>query len=187
MVEIRWHGRGGQGVVTAAKVLAAAALAQGKHIQAFPEYGPERRGAPVQAFTRIDDEQIRLFSHVTSPHIVVVLDRTLVGKIPFTEGLVENGTIIVNCRHSAGHLREEIKLGHGNVFAVDATTIANETMGRPITNTPMLGALSKSTGILGIDAIEEELRRLFGPKIGAKALQANIDALRRAYEEVQGE
>ncbi|MHB8840434.1 MAG: 2-oxoacid:acceptor oxidoreductase family protein [Candidatus Aquicultor sp.] len=187
MVEIRWHGRGGQGVVTAAKVLAAAALAQGKHIQAFPEYGPERRGAPVQAFTRIDDDPIKLFSHVTSPHIVVVLDRTLVGKIPFTEGLVEDGTVIVNCRHSAKHLREEIGLGYGKVFAVDATTIANETMGRPITNTPMLGALVKATSILGVDIVEEELRKLFGPKLSPKVLQANIDALRRAYEEVHNE
>ncbi len=187
MIEIRWHGRGGQGVVTAAKVLAAAALAQGKHIQAFPEYGPERRGAPVQAFTRIDDDTIKLFSHVTSPHIVVVLDRTLVGKIPFTEGLVEDGTVIVNCRHSAAHLRDEIALRYGKVFAVDATTIANETMGRPITNTPMLGALAKATSILSVDIIEEELRELFGPKLSPKALQANIDALRRAYEEVHSE
>ncbi|HEY3374188.1 MAG TPA: 2-oxoacid:acceptor oxidoreductase family protein [Candidatus Aquicultor sp.] len=187
MVEIRWHGRGGQGVVTAAKVLAAAALAQGKHIQAFPEYGPERRGAPVQAFTRIDDDPIKLFSHVTSPQIVVVLDRTLVGKIPFTEGLVEDGTVIVNCRHSAEHLRDEIGLGYGKVFAVDATTIANETMGRPITNTPMLGALIKTTDILSVEAVEKELRTLFGPKLSPKALQANIDALRRAHEEVHGE
>ncbi|MCL6471839.1 MAG: 2-oxoacid:acceptor oxidoreductase family protein [Firmicutes bacterium] len=187
MIEIRWHGRGGQGVVTAAKVLAAAALDQGKHIQAFPEFGPERRGAPIQAFTRIDNNPIKLFSHVTSPHIIVVLDRTLVGKIPFTEGLVKDGTVIVNCRHSAQHLRDEIGLSYGKVFAVDATTIANETIGRPITNTPMLGALIKATEILNIDAVKQELRAFFGAKLSPKAVQANIDALQRAYEEVHGE
>lgn len=187
MVEIRWHGRGGQGVVTAAKVMAAAALAQGKHIQAFPEYGPERRGAPVQAFTRIGDEPVRLFSHVTSPQMVVVLDRTLVGKIPFTKGLTQDGTVVVNCRHAPQHLREEIDLNYGRVFAIDATTIANETMGRPITNTPMLGALIKATEILSAEAVEDELRTLFKSKLSPKMLQANIDAFRRAYEEVQGE
>lgn len=187
MVEIRWHGRGGQGVVTAAKVLAAAALSQGKHIQAFPEFGPERRGAPIQAFTRIGDEPVRLFSHVTSPDIVVVLDRTLVGKIPFTEGLVEEGTVVANCRHSPGELREEIGLEYGTVYAVDATSIANETMGRPITNTPMLGALLRATGILSVDIVEEELKTLFGAKLSPKMLQANIDALKRAHEEANTE
>jgi len=187
MIEIRWHGRGGQGVVTAAKVLAAAALSQGKHIQAFPEFGPERRGAPIQAFTRISEGPIRLFSHVTSPGIVVVLDRTLVGKIPFTDGLTRDGTAVVNCRHSAKELREEIKLDYGTVYSVDATAIANETMGRPITNTPMLGALLRATGILEVDVVEEELRSLFGAKLSPKMLQANIDALQRAYKEVRNE
>ena len=187
MIEIRWHGRGGQGVVTAAKLLAAAALKEGRHIQAFPEYGPERRGAPVQAFTRIDDWPVRVFSHIVNPDVVVVLDRTLVGKTPFTEGLKEDGVALVNCAHSPGELRKEIDLRKGRAFSVDASQIALDEIGRPIPNTPILGALVKATGILSADIVVEEIKEAFGKRMRRELVEANVNAFKRAYEEVRGE
>ncbi|MHB0975942.1 MAG: 2-oxoacid:acceptor oxidoreductase family protein [Candidatus Aquicultorales bacterium] len=187
MFEIRWHGRGGQGVVTAAKLLAAASLKEGLHLQAFPEYGPERRGAPVQAFTRIDRWPIRVFSHIVNPDTVVVLDRTLVGKNPFTEGLKPDGVVLVNCGHSPGELREEICLQGGRAFSVDATAIAMDEIGRPIPNTPMLGALIKATGVLKPETVTTEIREAFGKRMKKELVEANIKAFERAYEEVKGD
>lgn len=187
MNEIRWHGRGGQGVVTAAKLLAAAGLKEGLHVQAFPEYGPERRGAPVQAFTRIDRWPIRLFSHIINPDVVVVLDRTLVGKSPFTEGLKRDGVVVVNCAHSPEELREEIALESAHAFSVDASRIAMEEIGRPIPNTPMLGAMVKATGILGAESVIKEIREAFGKRMRPELVEANVRAFTRAFSEVAGD
>ncbi|MDA8188707.1 MAG: 2-oxoacid:acceptor oxidoreductase family protein [Dehalococcoidales bacterium] len=187
MLEIRWHGRGGQGAVTAAKLLASAAMSAGKNFQAFPEYGPERRGAPVQAFTRIDDDPIRIFSAVNEPDIVVVLDSTLIGKVPLASGLSENGILLANFDGSPEELRSKVGLEGGKVYAVNATSIAVETMGKAITNTPMVGALVRVSGVLSIDQVIDEVRAMFGDKLKASLVEANVSALRRAYEEVTGE
>jgi pyruvate ferredoxin oxidoreductase gamma subunit len=131
MLEIRWHGRGGQGAVTASKVLASTALRDGKYFQAFPEYGPERRGAPVQAFTRISDEPIKLFSQVTNPKIVIIVDNSLIGKAPLTAGLPEDGIILANFDGKPAELRAKLgldadpKLKGCKVYTVAATSIAN--------------------------------------------------------------
>ncbi|MCL5110468.1 MAG: 2-oxoacid:acceptor oxidoreductase family protein [Chloroflexi bacterium] len=183
MLEIRWHGRGGQGVVTAAKLLAASALREGKYFQAFPEYGPERRGAPVQAFTRIDDEPVRVFAHIAAPDVVVVLDETLLGKVPVADGLREAGTVVANFRGTPAQLREKLGLKNGHVFTVDASRIASETLGKPITNTPMIGALLRAVSAVQLDNVVDELAEKFK---GAVAT-SNVSAVRRAYEEVRGE
>lgn len=187
MLEIRWHGRGGQGAVTAAKLLASAAMRAGKNFQAFPEYGPERRGAPVQAFTRIDDQPIRVFSQVAEPDIVVVLDSTLIGKVPLTNGLGNGGILLANYSGSPQELRRQLGLEGGKVYTVDATSIALETMGKAITNTPMVGALVKVAGMLTIDQVLDEVKAMFGDKLKQSLVEANLEALRRAHEEVKGE
>jgi pyruvate ferredoxin oxidoreductase gamma subunit len=183
MLEIRWHGRGGQGVVTAAKLLAASALREGKYFQAFPEYGPERRGAPVQAFTRIDEEPIRVFAHVTAPNAVVVLDDTLLGKVPVTDGLGEDGVLVANYQGSPAELRRKLGLTGGRIYTVDALKIATETLGRPITNTPMIGALLHAVPAVALENVVDELSEKFK---GATA-QTNVAAIRRAFEEVAAE
>ena len=186
MLEIRWHGRGGQGAVTASKVLAATALRDGKYFQAFPEYGPERRGAPVQAFTRISDTPIKLYSHVTDPKIVIILDNSLIGKVPLTDGLPEDGIVLANYEGSPAELRAKLGLKGRKVYTVNATGVAMRTLGRPITNTPMLGALVKITGVVPLDQLEAEVAAMFG-KMKGDVAERNLAAVRAAYEEVVSE
>ncbi len=187
MLKIRWHGRGGQGAVTAAKLLASAAMRSGKNFQAFPEYGSERRGAPVQAFTRIGDETIRDVSQIYEPDVVVILDPSLIGTVPLTSGLSNDGILLANFDGSAEELRRKVGLEDGKVYAVNATAIAVEATGRPITNTPMVGALVKVSGALEIEEVVTEVKATFGDKLSPRLVEANITALRRAYEEVKGE
>lgn len=189
-IEIRWHGRGGQGAVTAAKLLAAAALREGKHFQAFPEYGPERRGAPVQAFTRISDEPIRIYTSVKSPSVVVVLDPSLLGKVPVTDGLTEDGVIIANYAGSSAELRKKLGLADDTklkVYAIDASTLAMRRLGRPIPNTPMLGALVGATGLVEMDALVAELEHSFGGRFRPELVKANVEVMREACQEVLSE
>lgn len=186
MLEIRWHGRGGQGAVSAAKLLATAALRGGKYFQAFPEYGPERRGAPVQAFTRIDDKPIRVFAQVAEPDIVVVLDSTLIGKIPLTLGLADDGILVANFDGSPQELRERIGLQGKKVFTVNASAIATDLLGKAITNTTMVGALVRIADVLNLEQVIDEVREMFGDKLKAELVEANVQALRRAHEEVIG-
>ncbi|GAB4407045.1 MAG: 2-oxoacid:acceptor oxidoreductase family protein [Anaerolineales bacterium] len=186
LVEVRWHGRGGQGAVTAGKVLAEAALDAGLYFQAFPEYGPERMGAPIQAFTRISDHPVDLHCQIEEPDVVVVLDPTLLGTVNVTEGLKPDGILLVNTSASPAEIREQLNLRTGRVFTVDASRIAIETLGREITNTPMLGALVKATGLFDVEAIVEQTRQRFTKKhMKADIVEANITAIRRAAEEVK--
>jgi len=186
LVEVRWHGRGGQGAVTAGKVLAEAALDAGLYFQAFPEYGPERMGAPIQAFTRISDHPVDLHCQIEEPDVVVVLDPTLLGTVNVTEGLKPDGILLVNTSASPAEIREQLNLRTGRVFTVDASRIAIETLGREITNTPMLGALVKATGLFEVDAIVEQTRQRFAKKhMKADIVEANVAAIRRAAEEVK--
>ncbi|MDD5594397.1 MAG: 2-oxoacid:acceptor oxidoreductase family protein [Candidatus Margulisbacteria bacterium] len=188
-VEIRWHGRGGQGAKTAALLLGEAAMSLGKNIQAFPEYGAERMGAPVASFNRISTEPIRLHCSISNPNLVVVLDPTLMGKVDVTAGLDPSGAIIVNTTESAAEVRKTLKLQGGRVYTVDASGISKETIGREIPNTPMLGALVKVSGILDFDTMikdtEQKLKKKFASK--PEVVQGNLDAMKRAYNEVKGE
>ena len=185
LLEIRWHGRGGQGAKTAAQFLAEAALGLGKSIQAFPEYGPERAGAPIRAYTRISDKPITIHSPVTKPEIVVVIDPTLLETVNAAEGLGKDGILIVNTPLDPSAIREKTKYKEGKVAVCDATKISLETLGIPMPNTPMLGALLKVRGIVPIESIEEEVRKKFLKKIGQEKTDANIKAVRRAYEEAK--
>jgi pyruvate ferredoxin oxidoreductase gamma subunit len=185
LLEIRWHGRGGQGAKTAAQFLAEAALGLGKSIQAFPEYGPERAGAPIRAYTRISDREIRLHSPVTHPDIVVVIDPTLLDTIDVTEGLGDEGVLLVNTEESAESIRKKTGYKKGKVVTCDATEISLETLGVPMPNTPMLGALLKVRPVVPMKALEEEVTRKFLKKIGAEKTEANIKSIKRAFEEAK--
>lgn len=185
LTEIRWHGRGGQGVVTAGKLLAETALGTGQYFQAFPDYGPERMGAPIRAYTRLSSEPITLHCQIEEPDVVVVLDPTLLGSVPVAEGLKPDGIMVVNTTMSPAEVRELTGFKTGKVFTVDASHIAIEELGREITNTPMLGALAKATGLVDLDALEKETRAWFGKKVSPQVVDANIRAMRRAAEELQ--
>ena len=189
LTEIRWHGRGGQGAKTAALLFADAALAQGQYIQAFPEYGPERMGAPVTAFNRLSSKPILLHSGVTNPSIVIVLDPTLVESVDVTEGMPENGILLINTEKSPDDIRKTFNIaGAIKVFSVDASKISKETIGRDIPNTPMLGALIKATGILDFKEMVEDTRKKLEKKFKSKPeiIEGNLKAIERAYNEVKG-
>jgi len=182
--EIRWHGRGGQGVVTASQLLARSAMREGKYVQAFPEFGPERMGAPIKAYTRISDKQINIHSSVSYPDIVVVLDPTLVGNVDFGIGLTEDGLILVNTDMSAGSVSKAAKLDGKKVLVINASKIALETLGRNIANTSIMGALMKATGLVSMDIVIAEIEASFGAKFNRKVVDGNIAAAKRAYEEL---
>lgn len=188
-VEIRWHGRGGQGAKTAALLFGEAALSLGKNIQAFPEYGPERMGAPVASFNRISSQPITLHCSITEPSIVIVLDPTLMDSVDVTAGLPADGKIIVNTKQCPADIRKQLKLKGAKVFTVDASGISKETIGRDIPNTPMMGALVKASGLLPIDSMikdtEEKLKKKFASK--PEVIKGNLEAIKRAYNEVIGE
>jgi pyruvate ferredoxin oxidoreductase gamma subunit len=187
MIEIRWHGRGGQGTVTAAKMLADASLQGGKYVQASPEYGAERMGAPLRAFNRISDEEIFLHCSITNPDIVVVVDPSLVKQPAVVEGIKNSTTFVVNSPLSSQEVRKFLQFDAGKVYTVDATKIALETLGRNIPNTPMLGALVKATGILEKASLIDEIKKGLEKKFGTTIVQKNVDAIERAFEEVHGD
>jgi len=189
MLEIRWHGRGGQGAKTAALLLGEAALATGKHMQAFPEYGAERMGAPIQAFNRISDRPVTLHCHVTEPDVVVVIDPTLLDSIDVTMGLGSDGKLLVNTTMQPAAVREKLGLQGRQVYTVDASGIAVATIKRNIPNTPMLGALAKVSGVLDLETLIEDSRKRLVKKFRTKpeVIEGNLEAMRRGYQEVRGE
>jgi len=187
LTEIRWHGRGGQGAVTAAKMVAELALGQGRYFQAFPEYGPERSGAPIVAFTRVSDEPIQVYCGVEHPGIVVVLDSSLLAIVDVTKGSPEDAIVLVNSSRSPAVLRKTYGIEGRKLYTVNATRIAVETIKRPIPNTPMVGALTRITGLFPIDEVVAFLRVDFGKKFPPKVVEGNINAITRSYEEVKGE
>jgi pyruvate ferredoxin oxidoreductase gamma subunit len=184
-IEFRWHGRGGQGTVTAAKLLAETMLGNGKYVQAFPEYGPERMGAPVRAYNRISDNPLTIHCQVTNPKVVIVVDPSLVGIVDILEGVPEDGIIIINTPKSAEQIRNRLKAGRQKIYTVDASKISIETLGRPMPNTPMLGALAKATNEMSISALLEQVKKNFSKKFNPKVIEANIKGIERAYQEVQ--
>ncbi len=177
LLEVRWHGRGGLGAVTSAELVARAAIEEGRYAQSFPSFGPERRGAPVLAFLRIGDEFIRIRTDVTEPEIVVVLDPTLLRVVDVTSGLKANGKIVINSKKLPGQLKSEFGF-KCPVAAVDATKIAKEAIGMPITNTAMIGAFLKVTEAVKMNSLVEQLNERFG-----KNAAANFEAVKRAYDE----
>ncbi len=191
LIEIRWHGRGGQGAKTAALLFGEAAIDTGMYIQAFPEYGPERTGAPVRAFNRLSNNPIRLHSGIENPAIVLVLDPTLLKTVDVLEGLGENGILIVNSSDSPGVIRKKLSVNSNiKVYTVDASKIAMDMIGLNKPNTPMLGALAKVTDILDynkmLKSIEHKLKIKFRGK-PEEIVTKNIKAIETAYKETKGE
>ncbi len=176
-LEVRWHGRGGLGAVTSAELVARAAIGEGKYAQSFPSFGPERRGAPVIAFLRISDGFIKTRTPIEEPDVVLVLDPGLLHAVDVTSGLKKNGKIVINSRKSPAELKSEFGY-KWLVAAVNATVIARETIGMPITNTAMIGALLKVTEAVKVESVVEQLQERFGTRA-----KSNIEAMKRAYME----
>lgn len=187
VVEIRWHARGGQGAVTASKLLAEMALENEMYFQAFPEYGPERMGAPIQCFNRLSRKPLTIYCGVTNPDLVVVVDPTLVGIVDFTAGLSPKGMILVNTPEEPRVFETQLPLKEGwKVWTVDATKIAWEEMGQAMPNTPMLGALIHLLDFMPLEKALAYIESSFQKKFGAAVTAKNLRAVKRAYEEVKG-
>jgi pyruvate ferredoxin oxidoreductase gamma subunit len=182
LMEIRWHGRGGQGAVTSAELVAQAAISEGKFAQAFPSFGPERRGAPVLAFVRIDSQEpIRVRAEITEPDVVVVLDPGLLTIVNVVSGLKDNGLVIINTKKSFDEIASKLQLkAKARLAKLDATHIAREELGVTITNTTMVGALLKATGVVKLESLVEPLNKRFG-----RLAERNVNAMNRAYEETE--
>jgi pyruvate ferredoxin oxidoreductase gamma subunit len=185
LTEIRWHARAGQGAVTAAKVVAETALAADQYLQAMPEYGPERMGAPIKAFTRISSAPIEIHCNIENPDVVIVLDDSLLDIVDVAEGLVEGGVIIVNTCTPPAQVRAALNVPESaKVACVDASGIALDTIKRDIPNTPMVGALIKVAGVIDIDGFKGLLAKNLGKKFGQEMIDANWASVDRAFEEV---
>jgi pyruvate ferredoxin oxidoreductase gamma subunit len=183
-LEIRWHGRGGQGAKTAAVLFAESAIEEGKYGQGFPDYGPERMGAPMRGFTRIHEKPILVLSQITNPEIVAVLDQTLLDVVDVTEGLPDDGVIIVNTQKTPVEIRKELKVEGKKVCTVDATKISLDTLGKDIPNTVMIGAIIRATEILDINTLIHNIDKKFTKKYNKAISDANVKAIKRAYDEV---
>lgn len=188
LVEIRWHGRGGQGAKTASLLLADAAFNTGKYIQGFPEYGPERMGAPITAYNRISDERITIHSNIYEPDYVVVVDDTLLESVDVTAGLKESGAIVINTTKTPDEVRPLLKGYKGKVCTIDAKTISIETLGAYFPNTPMLAAIVKVSGIMDEQAFLDDMVGSFKHKFAKKpeVIDGNMAALKRALTEIKG-
>ena len=179
MIEVRWHGRGGQGAVTSVELLALAAIEEGKYAQGFPAFGPERRGAPVMAYNRISEKPIKIRSGIYHPDVVVVLDPSLIGLVNVTDGLKPGGLLVINTAKPVKDIRDKLKYT-GNLATVDATHIAREELGVPIANTTMIGAVLKATKVLKFASLDAPIEERFGRIAGR-----NKKALKRAYDDVK--
>ena len=186
LIEIRWHGRGGQGAKTASLLLADAAFNTGKYIQGFPEYGPERMGAPITAYNRISDKPITIHSNIYEPNYVVVVDDTLLESVPVTAGLKKEGAIVINTTKSPEYLKEKLNGYDGNIYTIDARKVSEETLGKYFPNTPMLAAIVKVTGIMSDEAFLEDMKGSFKHKFAKKpeVIEGNMKALKLALKEV---
>ncbi len=189
LTEIRWHGRGGQGAKTAAILFADAALGEGKYVQAFPEYGPERMGAPVQSYNRLSDKPITIHCGVKCPQFVAVLDPTLMEAIDVTNGLPDDGVLLINTQKTPQQVRAEMKIIGRKVFTVDASGISKRCLGKEIPNTTMLGALVKISGLINFERMVDDTRKKLEKKFKTKPemVDSNVLAIKAAYDEVQGE
>lgn len=184
MIKVKFIGRGGQGAKTAAIFVAEAALEGGKNVQSFPEYGPERAGAPVKAYVRIDDKPIRVHEPITDPDTVVVIDSTLLQALDCTEGLSEDGMLLVNTPQTSEEVAKFTGF-KGKIFTVDATKISIDIFGRNVPNTPMLGAFLKLTNVVPLDVLKKHVENKFLKKIGKDMTDKNIEAIDKVYEAVK--
>lgn len=187
LVEIRWHGRGGQGAKTASLLLADAAFNTGKYIQGFPEYGPERMGAPITAYNRISDNPIRIHSNIYEPDYVVVVDDTLLESVDVTAGLKEDGAIVINTTRDGEYLRNVLKGYKGSIYTIDARKVSMETLGKYFPNTPMLAAIVKVSGIMKDEDFLEDMKGSFKHKFAKKpeVIEGNMKALEVALTSVK--
>ena len=187
MIEIRWHGRGGQGAKTASLLLADAAFNTGKYIQGFPEYGPERMGAPITAYNRISKTPITIHSNIYEPDYVVVVDDTLLESVDVTSGLKETGAIVINTTKSAEYLKKALKGYSGDIYTIDARKISEEALGKYFPNTPMLAAIVKVSKIMTDDELLEDMKGSFKHKFAKKpeVIDGNMKALEMALKEVK--
>ena len=187
MIEIRWHGRGGQGAKTASLLLADAAFNTGKYIQGFPEYGPERMGAPITAYNRISSEPIRIHSNIYEPDFVVVVDDTLLESVDVTAGLKEKGAIVINTTKNKEELESLLNGYKGRVYTIDARKVSMETLGKYFPNTPMLAAIVKVSGIMSEEDFINDMEGSFKHKFAKKpeVIDGNMKALRMALEEIK--
>ena len=187
MIEIRWHGRGGQGAKTASLLLADAAFNTGKYIQGFPEYGPERMGAPITAYNRISDTPIRIHSNIYEPDYVVVVDDTLLESVDVTSGLKEDGAIVINTTKDKDYLSKVLKGYKGKVYTIDARKVSMETLGKYFPNTPMLAAIVKVSGIMEEKDFIEDMKGSFKHRFAKKpeVIDGNMKAIEMALKEVK--
>ncbi len=187
LIEFRWHGRGGQGAKTACLLLADAAFCSGKYVQGFPEYGPERMGAPITAYNRISDVRCSVHCNIENPDYVVVVDETLLDSVDVTHGLSPEGAVIVNTAHSPAQIREKLRGWQGRVCTIDARRISEETLGKNFPNTPMLAAAVKVSGVLEEAKFKKDMEDSFHHKFATKpqVVAGNMAALVQAWEEVQ--
>lgn len=187
LIEIRWHGRGGQGAKTASLLLADAAFNTGKYIQGFPEYGPERMGAPITAYNRISDKPIRIHSNIYEPDYVVVVDDSLLESVDVTAGLKEDGAIVINTTKDADYLKTALKGYKGKIFTIDARKVSMETLGRYFPNTPMLAAIVKVSKVMDEKDFLEDMQGSFKHKFAKKpeVIEGNMKALEMALKEVK--
>jgi pyruvate ferredoxin oxidoreductase gamma subunit len=188
VVEIRWHARGGQGAKTASELLAEAAFNTGKFVQGFPEYGPERMGAPITAYNRISDEKIRVHSNIYEPDYVVVVDESLIECVDCTAGLKESGAIVVNTPKSPEEIKKALGGYAGKVCTIDARHISDECLGRYFPNTPMLAAIVKVSGIMSDEAFLKDMETSLVKKFASKpqVVEGNMNAFKRSVSEVKG-
>ena len=187
LIEIRWHGRGGQGAKTASLLLADAAFNTGKYIQGFPEYGPERMGAPITAYNRISDTPITVHSNIYEPDYVVVVDDTLLETVNVTAGLKSTGAIVINTTKPADYLKSVLKGYEGKIYTIDARKVSMECLGKYFPNTPMLAAIVKVTGIMSDEAFINDMEGSFKHKFAKKpeVIEGNMNAIKMALNEVQ--
>lgn len=189
LVEFRWHGRGGQGAKTACLLLADAAFAAGKFVQGFPEYGPERMGAPITAYNRISDTRCSVHCNIENPDYVVVVDETLLESVDVTHGLQDHGAVIINTPKAPAEIRRKLRGWQGKVCTLDARKISEETLGRNFPNSPMLSAAVKVSGVLEEQQFMSDMEESFHHKFATKpqVVAGNMAALRKSWEEVQAE
>ena len=186
-LEIRWHGRGGQGAKTAALLLADVCFMNGKYVQGFPEYGPERMGAPITAYNRISDKELRVHSNIYDPDYVVVVDETLLEDIDVTAGLNPNGAIVINTTRAKDEIIHHLKHYQGRVYTIDARKISEEALGKYFPNSPMLAAIVAVTGVIDRDTFLKQMRESYQHKFAKKpeVIEGNMQALQVAYDEVR--
>lgn len=185
-IEIRWHGRGGQGAKTAALLLADVAFKTGKYVQGFPEYGPERMGAPITAYNRISSNPIRVHSNIYTPQYVVVVDESLIDSVHVTDGLKEDGAIVINTPKSAEEIRPMLNGYKGRVVTLDAREISMKTLGKNFPNSPMLAAIVAVSGVMEEEAFLEDMQQSYQHKFAKKpeVIEGNMQALKLAFKEV---